>query len=139
MAGTTIIDYFTFKTFWRLAEHDDNKAFALTPLMAKYSAFVKTGAMILFITGIGMLLMAKGIWWQQLWFKIKMALVMSLVLNGIFIGNKQGLRLRNMAHGDVADFVHTAANIRANLNRFYIVQLLIFFAIILVSVIKFNK
>lgn len=139
MAGTTIIDFFTFKTFCRLIDHSDNKALNLLPLMSGYGSFVRAGAAILILTGAVMFLMMKGIWWDQLWFRIKIALVLLLVLNGMLVGNKQGTRLRSMACEGFPDFIQRSAQIRANLDRFYITQLLLFFLIILVSTIKFEK
>ncbi|WP_217602178.1 hypothetical protein [Chitinophaga sp. GbtcB8] len=139
MAGTSIIDFFTFKTFCRLIDHSDNKALSLLPLMSGYGSFVRAGAAILILTGAGMFLMMKGIWWDQLWFKIKIALALLLVLNGILVGNKQGTRLRSMAYEGFPDFVQRTVHIRASLDRFYITQLLLFFLIILVSAIKFEK
>lgn len=139
MAGTTIIDYLTFKTFWRMADKGDSGAFSLVPLMSRYGAFMRAGAAVLVLTGISMLLMVKGAWWQQLWFKIKMPLVVTLVLNGMLIGNRLGLRLRNMAHGNLPGFMEQSAGTRAGLDRFYITQLVLFSIIILVSVIKFDK
>lgn len=139
MAGTTIIDFFTFKTFCRLVDHGDNKALNLLPLMSGYGSFVRAGAVILILTGAAMFLMMKGIWWEQLWFKVKIALVLLLVLNGMLVGNKQGARLRNMASEGFPDFVQRAVHIRANLDRFYVTQLVIFFMIILVSAVKFEK
>ena len=140
MAGTTIIDFFTFKTFCRLVDHGDNKAaLNLLPLMSGYGSFVRAGAVILILTGAGMFLIMKGIWWEQLWFKVKIALVLLLVLNGMLVGNKQGARLRNMASEGFPDFVQRTVHIRANLDRFYVIQLVIFFMIILVSAVKFEK
>ncbi len=139
MAGTTIIDYFTFKTFCRFMYDNDNKASGLLPLMAAYGGFLRAGAVILILTGASMLLMVDGIWWQQLWFKIKLGLVVVLVWNGMMVGNKNGTRLRSMAYEGLPDLVRRTADIRDNLNRFYIIQLVIFFLIVLLSTIKFNK
>ena len=138
MAGATVTDYLTFKTFWKFADHGDNRALSLLPLMAKYGGLVRTGAAILFLTGTGLLVM-EGAWWEQLWFKVKMALVILLVLNGVFIGNKQGHKFREMIAGNAPDFIQRTTDIRGTLNRFYIIQLAIFFIIILVSAIKFDK
>ncbi len=140
MAGTTVIDYLTFKTFWKFADDGDNRAaLGLLPLMAKYGRLVRSGAAILFLTGIGMLVTVKGTWWEQLWFMVKMTLVILLVLNGMFVGNKQGFKLREMIGDNAPDFIQRATNIRGTLNRFYIIQLAIFIIVILVSVIRFDK
>jgi len=136
MAGATVMDYVTFKTFWNFADHGDIRAPGLLPLMNKYGEIVRAGAAILLLTGIGMWVITGGALWQQLWFKVKMALVVLLVLHGMFIGNKQGHRLREMIVINAPDFIQHTMGIRGTLNRFYIIQLALFFIIILVSTIK---
>jgi len=138
MAGTTMIDYLTFKTFWKFADAGDNRVFGLIPLMAKYGIFVRAGAIAIIFTGITLFVWGKGAIWAQPWFKVKTVLVIALILNGLFIGNKQGHKLREtvMAHG--ADFVAYTTLIRESMNRFYPIQLTLFFLIILISMIRFN-
>jgi hypothetical protein len=107
--------------------------------MAKYGAFVRTGAAIIILTGITMLILEKGVWWGQLWFKVKMGLVLLLVLNGLLIGNKQGHKLRETVTAHANDFLQHTINIRESMNRFYPIQLTLFFIIILISVIRLDK
>ena len=139
MAGATMIDYLTFKTFWKLTDQGDVRSAGLLPLMAKFGAFVRTGAAIILLTGGAMLIVGKGVWWQQPWFKIKMGLVLLLVLHGSLTGNKQGQQLRETAWAHAADFMQRTMDLRENLNRFYLVQLTLFFLLILISVIKVNR
>ena len=139
MAGTTIIDFLTFKTFCRLLSNDSSKVSGLLPLMSAYGSFVRMGAVILILTGACMFIILDGVWWQQLWFKIKMGLVVLLILNGMMVGNKNGSKLRSMVYEGLPDLLQRTADIRDGLNRFYISQLVIFFLIILLSAIKFDK
>lgn len=139
MAGTTMIDYLTFKTFWQFADAGDHRATGLIPLMAKYGVLVRTGAIILILTGIALFVLDKGAMWGQVWFKVKMALVVMVVVNGIFIGNKQGHRLREMVMDHTTDFVQYTTIIRENLSRFYPIQLTLFFVLILLSMIRPNS
>jgi len=139
MAGTTMIDYLTFKTFWQFADAGNDRATGLIPLMAKYGVLVRTGAIILILTGIALFVLDKGAMWGQVWFKVKMALVVMVVVNGIFIGNKQGHRLREMVMAHTTDFVQYTTIIRESLSRFYPIQLTLFFLLILISMIKFNS
>ena len=139
MAGTTVIDYVTFKTFWKLTDEGDNRFLGLLPLMARYGTFVRTGVALLILSGIGMLILSKDIWWQQCWFKVKMGLVALLILNGIFIGNKQASKFRKIIADNGPDFINQAKHVKSTLNNFYLIQLMIFFAIILTSVLAFTR
>ncbi|AYB32578.1 DUF2214 family protein [Chryseolinea soli] len=139
MAGTSFIDYFTFKLFWRFADHGDNRSLGLLPLMSRYGEFVRIGGVIIIATGLAMLLLVKGVWWEQSWFKIKMALVVMVVLNGVLFGNKLGTKFREVITNNSTDFIQQTAPLRTQLNRFYILQLTLFFVIVLVSVLKFSR
>ena len=139
MAGTTMIDYLTFRTFWKFADQGDFRSLSLIPLMAKYGAFIRTGAVILMLTGCIMLILEKNVRWHQLRFKVKMVLVILLVLNGLFVGNKQGHKLRETIIANASDFIQHTIGIRESMNRFYPIQLILFFLIILISLIHFDK
>jgi len=139
MAGTTVVDYFTFKTFCELAGQTDNKAIGLLPIMARFGILVRAGAVLLIVSGVSMLVVEKWTMWQQLWFKIKMLLVILLILNGMFTGNKLGSDFRRVVAHSSANFMHQTDLLRHNLNCFYLIQLVIFLAIIMLSVIKPGK
>ena len=138
MAGTTVIDFVTFRMVLQQGDRDKNETNGLLPLMTKYGAIVRGAGAVLVITGIAMLTLAEGVWWQQVWFKVKMALVVMLILNGALIGNKNGLTFRKMISDYPASFMERSLDVRTALNRFYIIQMILFFLIILISSIKFN-
>ena len=135
MAGTTFIDYVTFRTVGQLTKDRDKEAFL--PLLSKYGALVRGGALILIGTGLGMLL-SKGALYDQIWFKIKMALVVILILNGMFVGNPTGVKFRKMMADHGSELILQKATVSAQLNRFYISQLVLFAIIILVGVTKID-
>jgi len=139
MAGTTMIDYLTFKTFWQFADTGDNRVFGLIPLMARYGIFIKTGAVTIILTGIALFVLNKGDIWAQPWFKVKTVLVIALILNGLLIGNRQGHKLRETVMAHTADFLQHTISIRESMNRFYPIQLTLFFLIILISMIRFDS
>lgn len=134
MMGTTVVDYFTFRFFCSMTDAGDNRAQGLVPIMARYGELVRIGAVVLIFTGVIMFAL-KTDWWDQLWFKIKLALAVLLVLNGMFVGNSLGLKFRKMIV-DNATALHNTAEIRTDLHRFYLVQLTLFFLIVLVSIIR---
>jgi uncharacterized membrane protein SirB2 len=138
MAGTTIVDYLTFKTFWNLVELEKEKSRSLLQVMSRYSRLIGIGAALLILTGLGMMVITGGVFGEQWWFRIKFALVILLVLNGVFIGRRQGSRLRKLIVDSGFDLTRQTTRLRSNLNRFYLTQLAIFLVIIFLSVFKFN-
>jgi len=138
MAGTTFIDYVTFRVFWNLISEGNQGAFGLLPLMAKYGTFVKIGAAVLISTGIGMLALKASVL-DQLWFKVKLVLVALLIVNGMFVGNANGIAFRKMIANPGPNFIEQTSSVRTTLGRFYISQLVLFGIIILASTTKVGE
>jgi uncharacterized membrane protein len=138
MAGTTIVDYLTFKTLIKLFDDQKEKLTGLINLTAKFSRLIGIGAALLILTGFGMMALTKGVFGEQLWFRIKFALVIILVANAIVFGRQQGLKFRKLIADDAGDNEQKLGSAVNNLNLFYTAQLLIFAVIIILSVFKFN-
>ena len=85
---------------------------------------------LILMAGIAMLLLSKDLWSQPL-FKVKLALAITLVLHGMLVGNPQAAKFRTLITQNNTTSIQ---NITQNLNRFYILQLTLFFIIILISV-----
>jgi uncharacterized membrane protein SirB2 len=138
MAGTTLVDYLSYASFWKLYDKEREKSLGLLQLMAKFSRIIGIGAATLILTGIGMMVLTHGVFGEQLWFRIKFGLVILLILNGLLVGRKQGVKLRKLIGDGSPDITAQVTNIKANLKKFHLIQLCIFFLIILLSAFKFN-
>jgi len=136
MAGTTVIDYVSFKIFCSMTNAETGNASGMLPLMGRYGGLVRTGAVALILTGVIMLAINSSLW-DELWFKVKLALALLLVLNGIFIGNNLGMKFRRMAAGNILS--EDGRTVCAYLNWFYLVQLSLFALVIFVSIIRPEK
>lgn len=136
MAGTTVVDCITFTTFWKQFNIDREKSFAILTPSAKFSRIGGIGAALLILTGVGMMGLTHGVFGEQLWFRIKFALVVILILNALLVGRRQGLKLRiHMANPNAFEEVTKA---KAGMYRFYILQFALFLLVIFLSVFKFN-
>ncbi|MES2429053.1 MAG: hypothetical protein V4560_18875 [Bacteroidota bacterium] len=138
MAGTTLVDFVTFKIFWKLFDHKKEASADLLQLMNRLPRLLGIGAAVIITTGICMMALTHGVYGEQLWFRIKFALVIILILNGLLVGRRQGMRLRKLLNDDAADITGGISKVRSNLSRFHLVQLTIFLIIIFLSVFKFN-
>lgn len=139
MAGTTMIDYLTFKTFWKLADQSDTRSMGLIPLMARYGVFIRVGGGIIILSGISLLILSKGYFFRSYWFQLKLLLFFLILLNGRLVGNTQGHKLREMVAVHSSDFARHTGQIRKRLNHFYPLQLSLFILIISISVISPDK
>lgn len=138
MAGTTVIDFVNYRMFWKLLDHQKEQATGVLASTAKFSRIIGISAGWLIITGAGMIALTHGLLAQQLWFRIKIIFVLLLIGNGIFIGNRLGLKIRKSAGSNAPDSTQQVRYFKGKLQVFHLVQLCIFLIIIILSSYKFN-
>jgi len=133
MAGTTVADTVTFNTFSKSFRKDGMPSLTLLALMDKFSALLGIGAALLIISGTGMMIITHGAFAHQIWFKVKLVLILTLILNGFLVGARQKSKLtKNL------DAKERAENAIGKIKLFFLVQMGIFLTIILLSIFKFN-
>ena len=117
MAGASFIDIAAFRAYRKLAETDSAKAAVLLVYFNKLQRFMSYGMLLILVSGILMMIKLHAVWGAQLWFRIKMALVLLVIINGL------GIRRRVGEHRLLA--VQT-------------IQVCLFIIIFVLSVFKFN-
>jgi len=137
MAGTTLVDYLAYASFWKFAG-EGNRPEALLNIMARLPRVAGIGAAVLITSGIGMMAITHGVFGEQLWFRIKFGLVLLVILNSLLIGRRQGLKLRKLLEAGELVLTTEVAHIKSNIKTFHLLQLLLFLLIIFLSVFKFN-
>jgi hypothetical protein len=93
---------------------------------------------LLILSGIGLMALTKGVYGEQIWFRIKFALFILVIVNGIIwrrLGNRQKKLLALSAERNVQDELY---KLKARLNLFYGSQLFLFLAIFILGIFKFN-
>jgi hypothetical protein len=104
--------------------------------LSRLGVLLGIGAALLVLSGTGMLLLTRGVFIHQLWFKVKLALVAILILNGFGFGGRQIARIKKLMQ-PVPAGVGSSAALReplAKVRLFYVLQLLVFLVIIGLSV-----
>ena len=134
MAGTTVAEYVTFKTFARLFITEKEQSRSVLDLIKKLSVLLATGAALLIVSGTGLLIITQGVFLKQIWFQIKSGLIITLVLNGFLTGARQELKLRNNIDTDVVKSMEAIRKLKI----FHLVQISLLFTIIFLSVFKFS-
>jgi uncharacterized membrane protein SirB2 len=138
MAGTTFVDFTIFKTFWKQFDADQEKSQGILQATSKSSRWIGIGAALLVLTGVGMMAITHGAFGEQTWFRIKFALVIILILNGILVGRRLGTRLRKTMTDGGGNISLQISSIRTNLNLFFFAQLFLLLMVVFLSVFKFN-
>ncbi|HTI12538.1 MAG TPA: hypothetical protein VL832_28390 [Puia sp.] len=137
-AGTTLNSYSLNRRFWQLYPADRNKAVDMLEGSAKMPFLIGLGMGLLILSGIGLMALTKGVYGEQIWFRIKFALFILVIVNGIIwrrLGNRQKKLLALSAERNVQDELY---KLKARLNLFYGSQLFLFLAIFILGIFKFN-
>lgn len=138
LAGTTVADYVTFRTFSNQFKTLGEPSDSLLNLMSRLAIVLAIGGGLLLVSGVGLMAVTHGVFMHQLWFKIKLALILVLVINGFLVGNGQVTKLKK---GLKQSTTHTDQLVKGaivRLNIFYLLQLAVFLFIITLAVFKIN-
>jgi uncharacterized membrane protein len=137
MAGTTVIEFINYRTFWKLFNDQKEQAAAVLAATAKFSKLIGIGAALLILTGAGMIALTHGLLAQQLWLKIKLVLVVLLILNGVLNGNKIAANIRKAVDQNAPDQFAHLTMLKGKMQAFYLLQLIILFIIVFLAAYKF--
>lgn len=136
LAGIMLADFVTFRQFWKLVNEDWQKAQWLRKIVASFPPLIAIGGLIVVISGIVLLTSMRVD--SQIWFKLKMILLILFILNMFFVGPRQAKKLdQHIASGSILQLNDEIKGIKKRLNFFYISQLLIILSIFVLSSFRF--
>jgi hypothetical protein len=140
MGGTTLVSYVLTTQFWNLYTNDKPKAIALNAAGSKFPMLFGIGILLLILSGVTMMAIMKGAFGEQLWFRIKFGLIIAIIINGVAVGRRQGLRLTKILSEEMAGANNDGklSRVKNNLTWFHLSQMGFFLIIFTLSVFKFN-
>jgi type IV secretory pathway TrbD component len=140
MAGSTLVDSILSRQFWKQYINDKMRAIAINEAVAKYQMLFGIGMILLIISGIVMMALTNGVFGEQTWFRIKFGLILLVIINGLAVGRRQGVKLRKLLSVTVPgqDVESKISKIKSRLYGFHVSQLIFFLIIFILSVFKFN-
>ena len=138
VAGATLINYLGYRTLWKLVPQENVKAEGVLFFLSKFGRVIGIGAALLVLSGIGMMAMTRGVYGEQLWFRIKFAIVVLIVANIIVFRRRIALKLQRLVENDRSALTGDLSVYITHTRNFHVLQLLLFFTIIFLSVFKFN-
>jgi len=139
MAGTTFIDFITFRAFGKALKTDKAKSPVLENYLYQLQRFLGIGMLIILASGITMMVKLHEVWGAQLWFRIKMGVLLLVIINGLGLRRMMGSRLKKA----LPDILSTSSfdkqwhRIKINFSIVQAVQMLLFIIIYILSVFKF--
>ncbi len=137
-AGATIINFVTLRQFWNQYELEGIKAKTILQSFSKLPILGRVGMIAIILSGVGMMAMTRGVFGEQIWFRIKFGFVIVIILNALFVGRRLGLSLRKIMEENKEEISAKINKVKNNLRIFHTAQLVLFFIILLLSVFKFN-
>lgn len=140
MAGGTLVSFLLVQQFWKQYEVDKVRAAVVMESVGKIASLLSLGMLVLIVSGVTMMVVVKGAYGQQTWMKIKLALVVIAILNGVLVGRRQGMKvIKSLAEErNGISMGDRLIKLRSTTRWFYISQLLIFAVIFTLAVFKFN-
>lgn len=149
MAGTTVVDFIMVKQFWKHYAHDSSKAITIHEAGSKFPALFGVGIILLILSGITMMGVTRGVFGEQIWFRIKFGLVILIIINGLALGRRLGSKLKKLLMQERPNTQVGASvsqenrnddllKVKNNLNWFHLSQFAFFIIIFVLSVFKFN-
>ncbi|MCW3128039.1 MAG: hypothetical protein JWO03_3697 [Bacteroidetes bacterium] len=140
MAGMSIADFIAYRSFWK--QYAINKQEGLTMLNAAsaYQRVMAIGAILLLITGVGMMALTHGVFGEQLWMRIKIGIVVLILINGPVIGRMQGTKLKKLIEKSI---LHDTPDLRisvlrSRVNLISVANFIFLISIVVLSIFKFN-
>lgn len=137
MAGTIAADFVLNRRLGKYLLTDKGKALSMLEAAAAFPALIGIGGLLLLTTGIGMVVLFKGVVARMLWFRIKMILVVLVALNGSLVLRKQAGRLKVLLAENGNAGNHQILTLNRTMSIFHVIELLLFLVIFILSVFQF--
>ncbi len=137
LGGTTLLNYIISRQFWSSVEADRNRAIVINSTTVNFGKITGVGGVLTILTGIAMVAILHGAVDSQLWFRIKMILVLLIILNSLLFARPQLLKLKRiLTAGNKVN--NELSSVKSKMDLYYALQLVMFFTIFVLSVFRFD-
>ena len=134
MAGTDAVSFLAFKRLSNGLQEDQTAIkFYIKKLMG-LSSLLPLGGILLISSGVGLLIITRT--YGQLWFQLKMGVVVALIANGFLFGARQELKIKQILSMPDGQIHLQLRQPLANLRIFYAIQLTLYGLAVILAVAK---
>ncbi|HET6991580.1 MAG TPA: hypothetical protein VFJ43_09670 [Bacteroidia bacterium] len=140
MAGTTFVDFILSQQFWKNFSGDKTKNLIMGDGVNTLQKFIRIGLIVIVVSGVLMMAYLHQVWGQQIWFRIKMGMLLLIVINGLAIRRRMNRKLNMLINGEtsVSNFNQELFRLKKNITTSQVFQMIFFTIIFVLSVFKFN-
>jgi len=133
-AGISLIDFILFRYFRKVYALNTGEGVVVEGILRRLQRVMAVGMMLIVISGVMMMFYLHAVWGQQLWFRIKIGVLVLIIINGLLFRR----RLGNRIHASSASRHEWGHALRVSVTAAQIVQLVLFVIIFTLSIFKFN-
>ena len=102
---------------------------------SKVARITMIGFLVLVLSGISMMVITRGVFGMQFWFRVKMIILLIIIILGVTLGRRDTSKLGKlmMEDNDGKDVAAKLRSTRSRIRIFYIVQLFLLTVIFVLS------
>ncbi|HWB94702.1 MAG TPA: hypothetical protein VG605_22760 [Puia sp.] len=134
MAGTDAVNFVAFKRLSNSLNEDETAVKYYFKKLFGLSSLLPLGGILLITSGIGLLVITHT--YGQLWFQLKMGVVVALISNGFLFGARQEQKIKQMLGTPDGQLYLQLRQPLANLRIFYAIQLTLYLLAVILAVTK---
>lgn len=134
MAGTDAVSFVAFKKLSSSLDEDQAAVKYYFKKLLGLSSLLPLGGILLLSSGVGLLIITHA--YGQLWFQLKMGVVLALVSNGFLFGARQEQKIKQILNGPDNQIHLQLRHLLANLRIFYAIQVTLYLLAVIFAVIK---
>jgi len=134
MAGTSAASFVAFKKLSNSMDEDRNAVKFYFKKLWGLSSLLPLGGILLISSGVGLLIITHT--YGQLWFQLKMGVVVALVSNGFLFGARQEQKIKRNLNASNCQIHLQLLQPVAKLRIFYATQLTLYLLAVILAVTK---
>jgi hypothetical protein len=140
MAGAAFIDLAAFRAFWKVFRRDPASSALLANYLSKLQSFMGFGMLLILVSGTLMMIKLHAVWGAQLWFRIKMGVVLLVLINGLGLRRRLGSSFKRALTEQYKgnNTMGYLTVLRTRIRIVQAIQVFLFVFIYVLSVFKFN-
>lgn len=137
-AGTSLIDLILLQYFWNIYRLQIQEGVVIERLVGRLQRVAAVGMMLIVLSGVTMMFYLHAVWGPQLWFRIKMGVLLLIIINGLSFRRILGKRIHARVMQESTVRWTQQGSLRSGVTVVQLVQLAFFLVIFVLSVFRFN-
>ena len=146
LLGLSLVTGFSISTcianvyIWKLFQEKRQRALTLHLLFLSFPKWIIAGGITLILSGMSMMYLTQGVFAGQIWFQIKMFLVILLILSDILLARPLGKSLSHFLskEEESPQLLREAISLRRKYKAYYFVAISLLFLIYMMASFRFT-